>query len=115
VLLERAKTKNALCYEPRPSSSPHKSITFKGRLSSVCGSIVAGLGFSEYAPAPKHKNTPKPGSRWNFLAPKLRHRQGKSYRGRASVFLNFHKRGDEWLAWRRGRFIVMENLADSSW
>jgi len=63
VLLERAKTKNALCYEPRPSSSPHKSITFKGRLSSVCGSIVAGLGFSEYAPAPKHKNTPKPGSR----------------------------------------------------
>jgi hypothetical protein len=81
VLLERVKTKNALCYEPKPSGSPHKSITFKGRLSSVCGSVVAGLGFSEYAPAPKHKNTPTPGSGWNFLVAKLRQRQGKSYKG----------------------------------
>lgn len=77
VLLERAKITNALCYEPKPSGSPHKCITFKVRRSSVCGSIVAGLGFSEYAPAPKHKNIPTPGSSWNFLAAKLRQRQGK--------------------------------------
>ena len=51
---------NALCYEPKPPDSPHKIITFKSRLSTVCGSIVAGLGFSEYAPTPKHINTPTP-------------------------------------------------------
>jgi len=75
---------------------------------------VTGLGFSEYAPASKHKNTPTPGSGWNFLVAKLGQRQEKSYRGMASVFLNFDKRGDEWLAWRTDRFIVMENLAVSS-
>ena len=84
-----------------------------GRLSSVCGSIVAGLGFSEYAPAPKHKNTPTPGSGWNFLAAKLRQRQGEGYREVASVFLNFDKRGDEWLACRTVKFIGMD-LAVSS-
>jgi hypothetical protein len=49
-----------------------------------------------------------------FSRRKITPTPGKSYRGIASVFLNFDQRGDEWLAWRTGGFIVMENLAVSS-